>query len=55
MAALCGCMKVDGVTKPEDWRIEPRRTIVRPAVAGDAEALHASRGQMPFVSRFQKR
>nr|WP_310524953.1 GNAT family N-acetyltransferase [Polymorphobacter sp.] len=32
----------------DDWRLVTERTIVRPAVAGDAEALHASRGQMPF-------
>ncbi len=31
-----------------NWIIETPRTIVRPAIAADAEALHASRGQMPF-------
>ena len=31
-----------------DWHIETERTLVRPAVVDDAEALHASRGQMPF-------
>lgn len=41
-------MTEGGETKLDDWRIETRRTIVRPALAGDAEALHASRGQMPF-------
>ena len=33
---------------PADWVIETARTIVRPAVAADAAALHASRGQMPY-------
>jgi RimJ/RimL family protein N-acetyltransferase len=31
-----------------DWTLLTARTRVRPADAGDAEALHASRGQMPF-------
>ena len=31
-----------------DWHLITERTLVRPAVAGDAEAMHASRGQMPF-------
>jgi RimJ/RimL family protein N-acetyltransferase len=31
-----------------DWTLLTARTRVRPAEAGDAEALHASRGQMPF-------
>ena len=31
-----------------DWQLATARTHVRPAVAGDAGALHASRGQMPF-------
>ncbi len=31
-----------------EWRFETARTLVRPAVAADAELLHASRGQMPF-------
>ena len=34
--------------EPADWVIETERTIVRPAVAADAAALHASRGQMPY-------
>lgn len=32
----------------DDWRLLTERTLVRPAEAGDAGALHASRGQMPF-------
>jgi RimJ/RimL family protein N-acetyltransferase len=32
----------------EQWDFTTARTRVRPAQAGDAEALHASRGQMPF-------
>ena len=32
----------------DEWDFVTRRTRVRPAVVGDAEALHASRGQMPF-------
>ncbi len=31
-----------------DWVVTTARTLIRPAVAADAEALHASRGQMPF-------
>jgi RimJ/RimL family protein N-acetyltransferase len=31
-----------------DWCFTTARTHIRPALAGDAEALHASRGQMPF-------
>lgn len=31
-----------------DWTFLTARTRIRPAAAGDAEALHASRGQMPF-------
>lgn len=31
-----------------DWTIRTARTLVRPAVLADVEALHASRGQMPF-------
>jgi RimJ/RimL family protein N-acetyltransferase len=31
-----------------DWTITTLRTIVRPVEPGDVEALHASRGQMPF-------
>lgn len=31
-----------------DWQFATSRTQVRPAVAGDAAALHRSRGQMPF-------
>lgn len=31
-----------------DWTIRTARTLVRPAVIGDAAVLHASRGQMPF-------
>jgi [ribosomal protein S5]-alanine N-acetyltransferase len=31
-----------------DWVIRTPRTLVRPAVLADVEALHASRGQMPF-------
>lgn len=31
-----------------DWQIVTSRTVVRPAVAADASALHLSRGQMPF-------
>jgi aminoglycoside 6'-N-acetyltransferase len=31
-----------------DWTLATARTCLRPATAGDAEALHASRGQMPF-------
>lgn len=31
-----------------DWNLVTARTLVRPAVVGDADALHASRGQMPF-------
>lgn len=34
--------------KLQEWHLITERTIVRPAVAADAEALHASRGQMPF-------
>jgi RimJ/RimL family protein N-acetyltransferase len=30
------------------WTIRTARTLVRPAQLGDVEALHASRGQMPF-------
>jgi RimJ/RimL family protein N-acetyltransferase len=30
------------------WSFETARTRIRPAQAGDAEALHASRGQMPY-------
>lgn len=30
------------------WSLETARTFIRPAVAADADALHASRGQMPF-------
>jgi len=32
----------------DDWIITTPRTLVRAAAAGDAAALHASRGQMPF-------
>jgi RimJ/RimL family protein N-acetyltransferase len=31
-----------------EWTIRTARTLVRPAVLADVEALHASRGQMPF-------
>jgi RimJ/RimL family protein N-acetyltransferase len=31
-----------------EWTIRTARTLVRPAQPGDVEALHASRGQMPF-------
>jgi RimJ/RimL family protein N-acetyltransferase len=31
-----------------NWCLETPRTRIRPAVAADAEDLHASRGQMPF-------
>jgi RimJ/RimL family protein N-acetyltransferase len=31
-----------------DWNLATARTCVRPSEAGDAEALHASRGQMPY-------
>ena len=31
-----------------DWTLQTSRTLIRPAVAADAAALHASRGQMPF-------
>ena len=30
------------------WTLTTARTLVRPAIAADAAALHASRGQMPF-------
>ena len=36
-----------GVTA-QAWDFTTARTRVRPAQAGDAEALHASRGQMPY-------
>lgn len=32
----------------DHWDVLTARTLVRPAVVGDAAALHASRGQMPF-------
>lgn len=32
----------------DDWNLVTERTLVRPAVVGDAPAMHASRGQMPF-------
>lgn len=32
----------------DNWHIMTERTLLRPARASDAEALHASRGQMPF-------
>ena len=35
-------------TGVRDWQIVTARTVVRPAVAADASALHRSRGQMPF-------
>ncbi len=41
-AASAGAMPFD------DWLLTTVRTIVRPALASDADALHASRGQMPF-------
>lgn len=31
-----------------DWRFDTLRTHIRPSLAGDAAALHASRGQMPY-------
>ena len=31
-----------------DWRFDTPRTHIRPSLAGDAAALHASRGQMPY-------
>ena len=31
-----------------DWHLVTRRTLVRPASAGDAAALHRSRGELPF-------
>jgi aminoglycoside 6'-N-acetyltransferase len=31
-----------------EWILATARTRIRPAEAGDAEALHISRGQMPF-------
>lgn len=31
-----------------DWHFATQRTRIRPSAAGDAERLHASRGQMPF-------
>jgi RimJ/RimL family protein N-acetyltransferase len=31
-----------------DWHIITPRTLVRPALPSDADALHRSRGQMPF-------
>ena len=31
-----------------EWQIITERTLVRPAVAADAAAMHASRGQMPY-------
>lgn len=45
MAMVTG---IDGVTAADDWDFLTARTRVRPAVVGDAEALHSSRGQMPF-------
>lgn len=34
---------------PENhWTITTARTLVRPVLPGDVEALHTSRGQMPF-------
>ncbi|MFZ4688780.1 MAG: GNAT family N-acetyltransferase [Polymorphobacter sp.] len=41
-------MAIDKASPPRTWQFETARTLVRPAVAADAEALHASRGQMPF-------
>ena len=37
--------KTHGVT---DWNLTTLRTLIRPAIAGDAVALHRSRGEMPF-------
>jgi RimJ/RimL family protein N-acetyltransferase len=36
------------VVAADEWDFVTPRTRVRPAVVGDAEALHASRGQMPY-------
>jgi RimJ/RimL family protein N-acetyltransferase len=38
-----------------DWQIVTARTMVRPAVAADAAALHLSRGQMPFDPQTRSR
>lgn len=34
--------------KVNEWQIITERTWVRPATVGDAAAIHASRGQMPY-------
>ena len=38
----------DGVNGVNDWCLITQRTLVVPATAADADALHASRGQMPY-------
>jgi RimJ/RimL family protein N-acetyltransferase len=42
-------------TGVSDWQIVTARTIVRPAVAADAAALHDSRSQMPFDPQTRSR
>lgn len=36
------------MTALTDWNLTTQRTLIRPAVPGDAAALHHSRGEMPF-------
>ena len=41
-------MGPDRMTQLADWNLLTRRTRIRPAITGDAVALHHSRGEMPF-------
>lgn len=41
-------MNGPAVSTVPDWIITTARTLIRPAIISDAEAVHASRGQMPF-------
>ena len=42
------CDSAIGRRDVNSWYITTERTLLRPAIASDAAALHASRGQMPF-------